>query len=303
MSDIGQPDGGNPDAIYAAPTSNTSQAAGDDLLSVYLGPKNADYYLRLFADFERTGRKVSWNWPAFFIASFWLLYRKMWGLAALYWFVLPLAVVLVSVLLTVAIAPELAGVMYYLISWTITFILVPMYANWLYYRHVKKKIDRVTAAVPEGQQAIEVARAGGTSNAAGIAVAVVFFGIIIVGVLAAIAIPAYQDYTIRAQVSEGLNLSAGAKAAVTEYYQDTGRLPADNDDAGLVEPGAITGNYVSSVEVIDGEIVVTYGNAAHSALVGSSLVMSPDSNATGQVAWVCQSFTIADKHLPAACRQ
>ena len=65
----------------------------------------------------------------------------------------------------------------------------------------------------------------------------------IIGILAAIAIPAYQDYTIRAQVSEGLNLSGGAKAAVTEYFQDQGAFPADNTVAGLALAGTIVRNY------------------------------------------------------------
>ena len=71
----------------------------------------------------------------------------------------------------------------------------------------------------------------------------------IIGILAAIAIPAYQDYTIRAQVSEGLNLSGGAKAAVTEYFQDRGAMPADNTEAGLAASGDIQGKYVSDVDV------------------------------------------------------
>ena len=61
----------------------------------------------------------------------------------------------------------------------------------------------------------------------------------IIGILAAIAIPAYQDYTIRAQVSEGLNLSGAAKAAVTEYFQDQGAFPADNATAGFEAAGAL----------------------------------------------------------------
>ena len=67
----------------------------------------------------------------------------------------------------------------------------------------------------------------------------------IIGILAAIAIPAYQDYTIRAQVSEGLNLSAGAKAAVTEFFQDQGAFPANNVEAGIETPGNILGKYVT----------------------------------------------------------
>ena len=127
----------------------------------------------------------------------------------------------------------------------------------------------------------------------------------IIGILAAIAIPAYQDYTIRAQVSEGLNLSGGAKAAVTEYFQDRGSMPSDNTQAGLAAATAIQGKYVSSVTVGngDGVITVTYGNSAHQTINGEDLLMTADTTSAGSVQWICTSGgTIQAKHLPAACR-
>ena len=127
----------------------------------------------------------------------------------------------------------------------------------------------------------------------------------IIGILAAIAIPAYQDYTIRAQVSEGLNLSGGAKAAVTEYYQDRGTMPGDNTEAGLAAAGEIQGKYVNAVTVASGVISVTYGNSAHTVIATNHLELTPDTGFAGSVAWVCASATgpeIENKHLPAACR-
>jgi type IV pilus assembly protein PilA len=129
----------------------------------------------------------------------------------------------------------------------------------------------------------------------------------IIGILAAIAIPAYQDYTIRAQVSEGLNLSGGAKAAVTEYFQDRGALPVSNAEAGLAANTSIVGKYVTQVGVgadgsgTDGEIEVTYGGDAHALITGSTLLMTPDTTQAGSVQWDCTS-AMANKHLPAACR-
>ncbi|MEX2495820.1 MAG: pilin [Woeseia sp.] len=128
----------------------------------------------------------------------------------------------------------------------------------------------------------------------------------IIGILAAIAIPAYQDYTIRAQVSEGLNLAGGAKVAVTEYYQDRGTLPADNTAAGLAASGDIEGNYVSSVGVAAGVVTVTYSNVApqtaNAAINGQTLILTPDTANAGSVAWDCTGGTVVDKHRPAACR-
>ena len=128
----------------------------------------------------------------------------------------------------------------------------------------------------------------------------------IIGILAAIAIPAYQDYTIRAQVSEGLNLSGGAKAAVTEYFQDRGLMPTGNAQAGLEAAANIQGKYVASVTVgnVNGVITVAYGNDAHQVISTKTVTMSADTSKAGSVQWVCDSpaAAIADKHLPAACR-
>ena len=127
----------------------------------------------------------------------------------------------------------------------------------------------------------------------------------IIGILAAIAIPAYQDYTIRAQVSEGLNLSGGAKAAVTEFYQDRGIMPTDNTEAGIAAFGEIQGNYVSQVQVEDGIITVTYSadapQAANQTIDGQTLTLTPNVANVGSVGWTC-SGSLQNKHLPAACR-
>lgn len=127
----------------------------------------------------------------------------------------------------------------------------------------------------------------------------------IIGILAAIAIPAYQDYTIRAQVSEGLSLSAGAKAAVTEFFQDRGTLPTGNVNAGLAAAADINGNYVSSVAVGagDGVITITFsGPDAHSAIQGQSITLTADTLNPGSVGWDCDMGTLQAKHVPAACR-
>ena len=128
----------------------------------------------------------------------------------------------------------------------------------------------------------------------------------IIGILAAIAIPAYQDYTIRAQVSEGLNLAAGAKAAVSEYTMDRGSFPTSNLQAGISTNTTISGKYVSQVTVLGTGIVqVAYGGPdAHALLPAAALLeLSPFKNA-GSIEWDCRANggSIAAKHLPAACR-
>ncbi|MDM1279298.1 pilin [Acinetobacter indicus] len=107
----------------------------------------------------------------------------------------------------------------------------------------------------------------------------------IIGILAAIAIPAYQDYTIRAQVTEGVNLMAGAKAAVTETYNDTGTFPTTNAAAGLPTATSIKGSYVTQVALTTGgAIVATYGNKANTNINGQTCRVTPANN-QGSISW------------------
>ena len=125
----------------------------------------------------------------------------------------------------------------------------------------------------------------------------------IIAILAAIAIPAYQDYVIRSQVTEGLSLGEGAKTAVWDFISNTGQLPKNNASAGLPSPGSITGSYVSKVNVTDGLITVSYGGLkANSNLTASTtLQLSPITAGGGSVKWTCKS-TMPGKYLPSSCR-
>ncbi len=126
-------------------------------------------------------------------------------------------------------------------------------------------------------------------------------GIAIVGILAAVAIPAYDDYTTRAEVAEGLALSAAVKADVASFYLDNGRFPdaAEADAMSLYSPA---GKYTLSVivEPDTGVLIVTY--LADVANTGGQVILTPDVDSHGNFAWSC-SGTFSDKHLPAACRE
>ena len=125
----------------------------------------------------------------------------------------------------------------------------------------------------------------------------------IIGILAAVAIPAYSDYTVRAKVSEGLSLASGAKTSVTESILSTGLIPTNNTEAGLVAAGSITGNNVSSV-LVSGSGLITVTYAVDAAITGLAIVLTPSTTA-GSVIWKCgdtAATTVEPRHRPANCR-
>ena len=148
----------------------------------------------------------------------------------------------------------------------------------------------------------------------------------IIGILAAIAIPAYQDYTIRAQVTEGLSLAAAAKTSIAESFANTGDAPLDRTAAGLTTNATDTsGKYVTQVAVANGAITITYGNEVNSAISGETLALTPYETPDLSVVWRCGNSTVPalalmgtaggvaavagttsagmlDKYLPASCR-
>ena len=135
----------------------------------------------------------------------------------------------------------------------------------------------------------------------------------IIGILAAIALPAYQDYVARTQMSEAMTLASGQKAAVTETWSNWGTVPQNNSEAGIASPTKIKGKYVASVTVSAQD--VNNGPATITALLNSvkvakgiqskNLVLtgefSDSGSDGGSVTWSCSSDALA-KYLPAACR-
>lgn len=126
--------------------------------------------------------------------------------------------------------------------------------------------------------------------------------IAILGILMAIAIPAYQDYTTRAKVSEGMNLAGAAKLAVAETKSSTGAFPASNVSAGLPLSTSIKGNDVRSVAVgNNGIITITY-SSTDANINSDTLVLTPAA-AGGSVTWDCKTNgTVEDKYRPSNCR-
>jgi hypothetical protein len=321
------------DARFCSKCGNALQAAdlgppdrGDvEYVEAAIGPRNTEYYLRRFERFGSGGGYVSWNWPAFFVPLLWMLYRKMWLWATLYFFAAPIVFGLVFAIL-VAVLPETTTVM---VGWTVwlvamvaVYIVLPIFANALYYRTCQARIAEAKHyPVERRQQLRRLWDMGGTSNVAWIVVLIL--PVPFIGIMAAIAIPAYRDYTIRAQVSEGLNLAAAAKVAVAQTFLDNGVVPQDREDAGMSPAATDTrGKYVSSVEIHDGRIDILYGGEANRIIVSQVLSITPygklGDGDSWSVLWRCghapvpleatheiaphEIGNIAPQYLPATCR-
>ncbi|MBH6748667.1 pilin [Neisseria meningitidis] len=143
--------------------------------------------------------------------------------------------------------------------------------------------------------------------------------IAIVGILAAVALPAYQDYTARAQVSEAILLAEGQKSAVTEYYLNHGEWPSNNTSAGVATSTDIKGKYVKEVKVANGVITATMlSSGVNNEIKGKKLSLWAKRQ-DGSVKWFCgqpvtRNDTATDvaadsgndkidtKHLPSTCR-
>ncbi|EGV37979.1 pilin [Neisseria weaveri] len=142
--------------------------------------------------------------------------------------------------------------------------------------------------------------------------------IAIIGILAVIALPAYQDYTARAQVSEAFSLMEGQKSAVTEFYADKGAWPKGNSDAGVAAETAISGKYVAQVKVTENFITATFkSSGVNDDIKGTSVAIQADASGGGSFKWTCvkpaentpakkaavdKQTTVMSKFLPSVCR-
>ncbi len=145
--------------------------------------------------------------------------------------------------------------------------------------------------------------------------------ITIIGILATLAVSAYQTYTVRAQISEGLNMAASAKVPIVDAYTQDGIAPANRTAAGMTANAADTrGNYVSAVDIVDGRVDVTFGGPlAHADIIGKSVSLTPYETAGNSVVWQCgnagappgmplqggaahKAATVEPRYLPTSCR-
>lgn len=278
-----------------------------------IGP-NAEYYVPLFEDFDARGPRISWNWPAFFVTSAWYVYRKLYLVGLLnfiypfvLWFVLGLLIALR------VLQPATGGAAILLLT-PLPWIVLTLFANRIYWRRISGLIEDTPASEPDHRSRL-LAKAGGVSFVGRIIMVVltVLYVVAMIGILAAIAIPAYQDYTIRSQVTEGLNRATAVKMQVAEFREANGAWPNQEDLAARAD----LGRYLDSLHVEDGSVVITYGNAANRVIAGKRIVLLPGVLPNGEVVWACGGSSLPDgaqpgdgphgselpiKYMPRACR-
>jgi len=145
--------------------------------------------------------------------------------------------------------------------------------------------------------------------------------IAIIGILASLAVSAYQTFTVRAQVSEGINFATGAKAPIVDAYTSAGVVPANRVAAGMTPAATDSrGSYVTSVEIVNGRVDVTFGGPlAHQDIVGTVLSLTPYETAGNTIIWRCGNAappqgvllnggsghiapTVDPRYLPSSCR-
>lgn len=141
----------------------------------------------------------------------------------------------------------------------------------------------------------------------------------IIGILASIAMPQYQVYIHRSEITEALGMAANIREDVTAYYVETLEFPTDNKQAGIPDPSKLIANRITGVEVNGGAIHVTLGNKIAKPLRGKILTFRPatvDGSPTSPISWLCgydepvngmsavgsNKTSVSEEYLPAACR-
>ena len=287
--------------------SSQPSYSNKDYYEAFIGEKNQHYYLQKFLKFDRDGKtSITWNWPAFFVTFYWLMYRKMWVQAFLYFLSPYIALVAGAIIAGVLNAifdqgTGIAIIMTLMVLFYVGVFVVPaMYANAWYYKHAKRKIAATAMYDNNPQKRLGIlAGRGGTS---GIILFVLLFLFFMgaIGILAATAIPAYQDYVHRSQHQQAIIIGKQATEAVTNYYQQHHKPPHSLADTAFkgTQP-----KFVQDVSFDDQQGLVIGALEDRPGAYGQpQIIFSPQQAENGGIEWTCSAKEIPDRQLPPECR-
>jgi Tfp pilus assembly protein PilE len=264
-----------------------NHATSNSNFHLYIGDKWNAYYAKVFHNIEQ-GKSSNWNTGAALVTFMWLLYRKLWLPAILYYF---LSSILSAFLMATGNAPLI------IIGFASMFILPGFYANKLVYARAKKVIKKSTDILPEARGAYLTAK-GGTSNVAAWIVGLFVF-VALLGILAAIALPAYQTYTNKVNIANSLSVFKAVGPKVSQYYKNHNAIPPSLSS--VVNDAAIMSkeNNVSySLSQENGAIIAFYTNGS---LANKTLYYYPNIKGD-ELTWTCYSDTIEQSNLVTPCK-
>ena len=286
-----------------SPAPQTTFGLPDEALWQAAVGKNSAYYLRRFSRMLETGpRWIGWHWPALFVPFVWAIYRKLWGAAILFFFLPYIAMLFVAVALAL-VGPmnDTGNTIVYGIYVVTIFVVPPLVVNALYFRKVRARVASAMQQFSDTPaQVAFLTGSGGTSGAA--AVVVVMFGsVFIIGVLAAIAIPQYQDYVGRSRISASLAAVDGLKQQVDVAWTAHGAFPETLD----LEPLRNRANADSIGALVydksTGTISITMAGGG-TRMDGKKISLVPRGRANEPLTWSCRNVDVPNPLLPRSCR-
>lgn len=287
---------------YAPPNAGPAGRAASDspiltdeeALEAVIGDNNTLYYLGRF-DRLAHGEGGGWNWPGFLITWYWMLYRKMWVPALIYF----LAPYLMGMLIggIMGASPTFGSLV--ALAWFAVWLIGPgLLANSWYYKHCQSKIRNVRARGGSKEQMLaRLESAGGTSSVLVIILAI--FGIIAgIGILAAVSLPAYQQYTVKAKVADAIIEGTEVANLVGRQYQATGQLPTDIDR--LTAQATHQSKYVQKID-LDPTTGALEVHVAATPTIAGSIKLFPNADANRRVTWSCSTDDLL-KYVPKSCK-
>ena len=275
----------------------------DEAWRLAIGPKAQAHYLDRFARLA-AGGAGGWHWPAALFTSGWLLYRKLYGRLVLYIVAsnaLPLALALLGGVVGKQLGADSDGgaaLLGLLVGWVLLIVWPGLKGNAWVYRSASHMIADVRSAGGTlAQQRAFIASRGGTNGAA-VLVVLLVIGVPVIGILAAIALPAYQDYTVRARISQAVVSARQDSQRYAEAYAREGHVPVPE----AIAPPASRAPSVREVQVEqDGALTYTLG--APQIVAGLRFQLTPEVDAQGQITgWRCHSVDVPERYMPHQCR-